>query len=314
MASWITMQRRASRCSSSPGPGSGKTNTLAHRVAHLIVNGADPRKILLMTFSRRAAAEMTRRVERIARRVIDDSAGVLTDVLWAGTFHGIGARLLRDYAGRLRRGLYGGGASLLESAGRTALAPWISSLRRLQLPRLVIPARRGLPPVVTCGGTRPSHAARSRPKTWFRRCRPGPGARRLLEFRSVRGGFRAPVSARHFSISISVGRRPVRLTETGSQSALGGLVGADTKTTAPAESSADMQCIFWLGGCLIAPLRSTSGHLFQANAPARSTTPAFVASATSQSDALLLLPCLAAWLAVEPMAATTQLFQWAYNV
>ena len=51
------------------GAGSGKTNTLAHRVAHLIVNGADPRRILLMTFSRRAAAEMTRRVERIARKV-----------------------------------------------------------------------------------------------------------------------------------------------------------------------------------------------------------------------------------------------------
>ena len=59
------------------GAGSGKTNTLAHRVAHLIVNGADPRKILLMTFSRRAAAEMARRVERIARRAIGDSAGVM---------------------------------------------------------------------------------------------------------------------------------------------------------------------------------------------------------------------------------------------
>ena len=44
------------------GAGSGKTNTLAHRVAHLIVNGADSRKILLMTFSRRAAAEMARHV------------------------------------------------------------------------------------------------------------------------------------------------------------------------------------------------------------------------------------------------------------
>ena len=42
------------------GAGSGKTNTMAHRVAHLMVNGADPRRILLMTFSRRAAAEMTR--------------------------------------------------------------------------------------------------------------------------------------------------------------------------------------------------------------------------------------------------------------
>ena len=37
------------------GAGSGKTNTLAHRVAHLVVNGADPRRILLVTFSRRAA-------------------------------------------------------------------------------------------------------------------------------------------------------------------------------------------------------------------------------------------------------------------
>src|SRR5262249_34244120 len=47
------------------GAGSGKTNTLAHRVAHLIVNGADPGRILLLTFSRRAAAEMERRAERI---------------------------------------------------------------------------------------------------------------------------------------------------------------------------------------------------------------------------------------------------------
>jgi superfamily I DNA/RNA helicase len=66
-------QRRAVEQTEGPvlvlaGAGSGKTNTLAHRVAHLIVNGADPRRILMMTFSRRAAAEMTRRVERIARR------------------------------------------------------------------------------------------------------------------------------------------------------------------------------------------------------------------------------------------------------
>jgi DNA helicase II / ATP-dependent DNA helicase PcrA len=81
------------------GAGSGKTNTLAHRVAHLIVQGADPRRILLMTFSRRAASEMTKRVERIARKVLGDNAGIMTDALtWAGTYHGIGARLLREYA------------------------------------------------------------------------------------------------------------------------------------------------------------------------------------------------------------------------
>jgi DNA helicase-2/ATP-dependent DNA helicase PcrA len=84
------------------GAGSGKTNTLAHRVAHLIVNGADPRRILLMTFSRRAAAEMTRRVERIASQVMGTSSGAITDALhWAGTFHGVGARLLREYAPNL---------------------------------------------------------------------------------------------------------------------------------------------------------------------------------------------------------------------
>ena len=84
------------------GAGSGKTNTLAHRVAHLIVNGADPGRILLMTFSRRAATEMTRRVERIAHKVLGDSSPVLTGALmWAGTFHGVGARLLREYAERI---------------------------------------------------------------------------------------------------------------------------------------------------------------------------------------------------------------------
>ncbi len=84
------------------GAGSGKTNTVAHRVAHLIVNGADPRRILLMTFSRRAAAEMTRRVERIARQVMGSSAGAIVDALtWAGTFHSIGARLLREYADQI---------------------------------------------------------------------------------------------------------------------------------------------------------------------------------------------------------------------
>ncbi|WP_027134021.1 ATP-dependent helicase [Geminicoccus roseus] len=81
------------------GAGSGKTSTLAHRVAHLIAHGADPRRILLLTFSRRAAAEMARRVERIAGEVLGPSAAILTEALtWAGTFHGIGARLLREHA------------------------------------------------------------------------------------------------------------------------------------------------------------------------------------------------------------------------
>jgi DNA helicase-2/ATP-dependent DNA helicase PcrA len=66
---------------------------------HLIVNGADPRRILLMTFSRRAAIEMTQRVQRISAQVLGDKASIMTDGLaWVGTFHSVGSRLLRDYA------------------------------------------------------------------------------------------------------------------------------------------------------------------------------------------------------------------------
>ncbi|MCB1485954.1 MAG: ATP-dependent helicase [Bauldia sp.] len=81
------------------GAGSGKTATLAHRVAHLIVGGADPRRILLLTFSRRAAAEMSRRVERIVGQAMGAKAQAATAALtWSGTFHAIGARLLRERA------------------------------------------------------------------------------------------------------------------------------------------------------------------------------------------------------------------------
>ena len=81
------------------GAGSGKTNTLAHRVAHLIVNGADPGRVLLLTFSRRAAAEMTRRVERIAAAALGETGrGGRNPIRWSGTFHAIGARILRMHA------------------------------------------------------------------------------------------------------------------------------------------------------------------------------------------------------------------------
>src|ERR1700682_6246759 len=81
------------------GAGSGKTNTLAHRVAHLIVNGADPGRILLLTFSRRAAAEMERRAERIVAAALGEAkSGGRNPISWSGTFHAIGARLLRMYA------------------------------------------------------------------------------------------------------------------------------------------------------------------------------------------------------------------------
>jgi len=72
------------------GAGTGKTNTLAHRVAHLMTSGADPGRILLLTFTRRAAEIMTRRAERIV--------GKKTRMSWSGTFHSIANRLLRLHA------------------------------------------------------------------------------------------------------------------------------------------------------------------------------------------------------------------------
>ena len=78
------------------GAGSGKTNTLAHRVAHLLINGADPHRILLLTFTRRAADEMKQ--PRAARCIRRSEEPTRFDLPWAGTFHAVGARLLREYA------------------------------------------------------------------------------------------------------------------------------------------------------------------------------------------------------------------------
>ena len=79
------------------GAGSGKTKTLATRLAHLLANGADPNRVMLLTFTRLAADEMGRRVERIASVATGVSR---IDLPWSGTFHSVGSRLLRRY-GRL---------------------------------------------------------------------------------------------------------------------------------------------------------------------------------------------------------------------
>src|ERR1700747_1683982 len=55
------------------GAGTGKTDTLAPRVAHLVINGVDPARILMLTFTRRAALEMRRRAQEITRRALDDT-------------------------------------------------------------------------------------------------------------------------------------------------------------------------------------------------------------------------------------------------
>jgi DNA helicase-2/ATP-dependent DNA helicase PcrA len=81
------------------GAGTGKTTTLAARVARLVLAGADPQRLLLLTFSRRAAAEMTQRAGRLLHAALGLPATLAPSLLpWAGTFHAVAARLLRDHA------------------------------------------------------------------------------------------------------------------------------------------------------------------------------------------------------------------------
>jgi ATP-dependent DNA helicase UvrD/PcrA len=71
------------------GAGSGKTRTLTYRVAYLLENGIDPRNILLLTFTNKAAREM---LGRVANLLPVDASG-----LWGGTFHSVGNRILRRH-------------------------------------------------------------------------------------------------------------------------------------------------------------------------------------------------------------------------
>jgi len=85
------------------GAGTGKTNTLAHRVAWLVLSGVDVDRILLLTFTRRAAQEMTRRAQRIVDATLRErgTSASASQLRWAGTFHSIANRLLRHYARNL---------------------------------------------------------------------------------------------------------------------------------------------------------------------------------------------------------------------
>ncbi|MGD9407827.1 MAG: ATP-dependent helicase [Gammaproteobacteria bacterium] len=86
------------------GAGTGKTMTLAHRVAHLVLQGVDPNRILLLTFTRRAAREMTERARRIVSEAKAEAGHGRQDarISWSGTFHAVANRLLREYAANLR--------------------------------------------------------------------------------------------------------------------------------------------------------------------------------------------------------------------
>jgi DNA helicase-2/ATP-dependent DNA helicase PcrA len=95
LASLNSQQRAAAGHPSGPllvvaGAGTGKTKTLAARVAALIRAGADPGRILLLTFTRRAAGEMIRRAGQVVGEAVARS-------VWGGTFHAVAHRLLRQY-------------------------------------------------------------------------------------------------------------------------------------------------------------------------------------------------------------------------
>ena len=71
-------------------------------MARLVLAGSDPQRILMLTFSRRAAAEMERRVGRVLHEALGFGATARPPAFpWAGTIHAIGARLLRQHAGRI---------------------------------------------------------------------------------------------------------------------------------------------------------------------------------------------------------------------
>src|ERR1700704_6021395 len=86
------------------GAGTGKTNTLAHRVAHLVLEKVAPERILLLTFTRRAALEMTRRTQRIVSSLLKKKTGIPAPAIklpWSGTFHSIANRLIRRNCARV---------------------------------------------------------------------------------------------------------------------------------------------------------------------------------------------------------------------
>ena len=84
------------------GAGTGKTLTLASRLAWLVQQGADPQRVLLLTFSRRAAAEMARRAARLLHQSLGmPNSSAPPTLPWCGTFHSVAARLLREEAPRI---------------------------------------------------------------------------------------------------------------------------------------------------------------------------------------------------------------------
>jgi len=115
------------------GAGSGKTRTLTYRVAYLVQNGVPPSSILLVTFTNKAAREMLGRV------------GQLTQLephrMWGGTFHSVGARLLRRHADLLG---YNENFSILDESDQRDLLRLCTTDMNIEVDRKRFPAPRVL--------------------------------------------------------------------------------------------------------------------------------------------------------------------------
>ncbi len=93
------------------GPGSGKTRALTYRVANLLQKGVPPHRVMLVTFTNKAAEEMKERVKELL-------GGTLPSGLWEGTFHSLGARFLRRHASLVNRSP---GFSIMDEEDRKAM-------------------------------------------------------------------------------------------------------------------------------------------------------------------------------------------------
>ncbi len=100
--------------------GTGKTRTLVYRVAHLVEKGVEPHRILLLTFTNRAAKEMLERAREVA--------GERVSQVWGGTFHHVANKILRRHAPRLG---YPHDFQILDSDDQRSLVSQIMKERKL---------------------------------------------------------------------------------------------------------------------------------------------------------------------------------------
>ena len=95
-------QREAASCLTGPlmilaGAGAGKTRVITHRIVNLIHSGVDPRRILAVTFTNKAAREMRERVESLVAKYPPSERAGFDGLPTTSTFHALGVRLIREF-------------------------------------------------------------------------------------------------------------------------------------------------------------------------------------------------------------------------